>query len=321
MANPEQLALLKKSVSEWNRFREDFPRVVPDLREASLTWADLIGANLDASDLRIANLSKAQLAGTGLAGANLTSAKLDGAYLCQTNFCGAIIGGATASLAIAIRTVFADVDLSGVQGLKTVVHMGPSAIGIDTILRSGGKIPDEFLRGCGVDPLIQKMLVGDGHSKSDAFTEWVSKGHNPLQRCFISYATEDKAFVDRLQKELNQRGVNYWYAPEHGRWGEELQWQIDLEISLRDRMLLVCSKISLTKDWVRHEIDEGIEQERKRGARVIFPIMIDDGLLAWKDRRAGHILEVLAADFRKATKGQAFEKQLPRLLKALGYPS
>ena len=49
--------------------------------------------------------------------------------------------------------------------------------------------------------------------------------------------------------------------------------------------------------------------------------MIDDALLNWKNPRATHIRDVLAADFRKATKGRAFEEQLPRLLRALGYAS
>ena len=349
MANAEQLALLKKSVGDWNKSRDKDPKGVPDLREADLIQADLAGSDLSGADLveaklggailreadlrranlreadffgadlgrtklsgarlwgsdfRQANLTRANLTRAGLLGANLTRACLDGAKMSEAN-----VGG----------TIFGDVDLDVVEGLGTVHHNGPSVIGLDTILKSGGKIPDEFLRGCGVDPLIQKILMGDGEAKTDAFYAWISRQHNPLQRCFISYATEDKSFVDRLQRALNERGVDYWYAPEHGRWGEELHRQIDLEISLRDRMLLVCSEDSLKKDWVAYEIERAIIQEEKRGSRVIFPIMIDSALLAWNHPRATRIRDVLAADFRKATKGKLFEEQLARLLEALGY--
>jgi hypothetical protein len=250
-----------------------------------------------------ANLSRANLTRANVFGANLTGADLDGARISE-----AMVGW----------TIFGDVDLGVVEGLETVDHRAPSIIGVDTILKSGGKIPDQFLRGCGVDPLIQKMLMGDAQATSDALYAWISR-HNPLQRCFISYATEDKAFVDRLQKALNEGGVDYWYAPEHGRWGEELQRQIDLEISLRDRMLLVCSEVSLKNDWVAYEIERAIAQEEKRGSRVIFPIMIDGTLLTWNHPRATRIRDVLAADFRKATEGEAFEEQLRKLLGALGY--
>jgi len=321
MANAKQLALLKKSVGAWNQFRGKDPAVDVDLSQTNLSGVNLATADLYRADLSDANLSRANLGVTRLGGADLSGANLREASLVWADLNGANLDRAKIFEATVGSTIFGDVDLSVVKGLATVVHRSPSTIGIDTLLKSGGKIPDEFLRGCGVDPLIQRMLVGDGHSKSQAFTEWVSLGHNPLQRCFISYATEDKPFVDRLQKVLNQHKVDYWYAPEHGRWGEELQRQVNLEISLRDRMLLVCSKVSLTKDWVQYEIERGIEQEKKRGARVIFPIMMDDAFLTWNHPRATHIREVLAADFRKATKGHAFEEQLPRLLKALGYAS
>ena len=47
-------------------------------------------------------------------------------------------------------TVLADVDLRSVCGLEAVHHEGPSTIGIDAIYASGGRIPESFLRGCGV---------------------------------------------------------------------------------------------------------------------------------------------------------------------------
>lgn len=299
MANTEHVAMLKKGVKAWNAFREKHPELIPDLIEASLEAADLIGATLSNANLAGAILTIANLTGADLRGANLNDADVSGTFIALTS-----IG---------------NVDLSAVKGLDHVRHGAPSSIGTDTILKSGGRIPDIFLRGCGCDPLIQKILVGSAESKTDAFYQWISQRYNPLQRCFISYATEDKRFVERLQKALNERGVNYWYAPEHGRWGVELHRQIDLEISLRDRILLVCSEVSLTKDWVAYEIDRGIEQEKKRNARVIFPIMIDDALLTWNHPRATRVREVLAADFRDATKGHAFEEKMPRLLDALGY--
>ena len=36
------------------------------------------------------------------------------------------------------------------KGLNSVRHTGPSTIGIDTVYRSQGQIPELFLRGCGV---------------------------------------------------------------------------------------------------------------------------------------------------------------------------
>ncbi|MDQ2840624.1 MAG: pentapeptide repeat-containing protein, partial [Acidobacteriota bacterium] len=115
MANPEHVAKLKEGVKAWNQWRKANPRV---------------GADLSRADLREADLS----------GAYLRGANLSGAYLSQTNFEGAKVA----------FIIFADIDLSVAEGLETIQHIGPSPIGIDTIYRFGGKIPDIFLRGCGV---------------------------------------------------------------------------------------------------------------------------------------------------------------------------
>ena len=216
--------------------------------------------------------------------------------------------------------MFSNVDLSRTRGLGRVLHRGPSSIGLDTMLQSGGKIPGGFLRGCGYDPVIQQILTGNNKSKTDAFYEWFSRSGGPLklQNCFISYSSKDKGFVHRLQKALNERGVDYWYAPEHGRWGEKLTAQIDRQISVRDRVLLVCSRESLhDSDWVQWEIERTLSEETKRRKTMIFPIMLDGALLNWEHPRATRIREVLAGDFRQATRGPAFEVALERLMKGL----
>jgi hypothetical protein len=319
MADVSLVALLKKSVEEWNLYRTRHSTTSFELSGADLSGAALVGANLSGLHLSGTNFSNANLNVATLIASDMSRANFSSAILISANLSRSRLNNASLNGAKFGGTVLGSVDLSEARGLGTAMHALPSMIGVDTVLRSGGNIPDEFLRGCGVDPLIQKMLIGGVESKTDAFYEWIKQGHNPLQRCFISYATEDTAFANRLQKALNERNVDHWYAPEHGRWGVALKPQVDLEISLRDRILLVCSGISLNKDWVKYEIEQGIEQEKKRGTPVIFPIMIDDALLAWKDPRGTHIREVLAADFRNATESPAFEKRLPRLLKALGY--
>jgi len=70
-----------------------------------------------------------------LSGAALWRADLSGAHLS-----GAFIGW----------TTLGNVDLQQVKGLETVEHLGPSTIGIDTIYRSEGHIPEIFLCKAGV---------------------------------------------------------------------------------------------------------------------------------------------------------------------------
>jgi uncharacterized protein YjbI with pentapeptide repeats len=84
MADEQHLALLRRSVREWNRWRAENPQVTPELAGAGLrgldfSGANLAGAELKGADLRGTILSGSSLAGAGLAGANLFKAVLDSA--------------------------------------------------------------------------------------------------------------------------------------------------------------------------------------------------------------------------------------------------
>ncbi|GHO72316.1 hypothetical protein KSD_00870 [Ktedonobacter sp. SOSP1-85] len=72
IADPEQLARLKRSVLEWNTWWS--PDVAIDLREACLFGASLRGVNICRADLKEANLWGADLSGADLDEADLTNA-------------------------------------------------------------------------------------------------------------------------------------------------------------------------------------------------------------------------------------------------------
>ena len=61
MANPEHLAKLKEGVGEWNRWREEYPDIIPDLSGADLSQAHLNQANFSEANFSEANLSEANL--------------------------------------------------------------------------------------------------------------------------------------------------------------------------------------------------------------------------------------------------------------------
>jgi uncharacterized protein YjbI with pentapeptide repeats len=69
MANDEHVAMLKKGVGAWNKWRLRKRNLSPDLSGVYLTHDVLVGANL----------TGANLSGANLTGANLQSADLHGA--------------------------------------------------------------------------------------------------------------------------------------------------------------------------------------------------------------------------------------------------
>jgi Pentapeptide repeats (8 copies) len=131
-----------------------------DLRHATLHLTDLSGSNLNGANLNGAFLTGADLGAAFqrnadspvalLVTTDISGADLGGAELSAANFNAAAIKGTNFTAAVAAATHFANVDLSVANGLETMRHDGPSTIGIDTIYKSRGKIPEAFLRGCGV---------------------------------------------------------------------------------------------------------------------------------------------------------------------------
>jgi Pentapeptide repeats (8 copies) len=86
LANQEHVAILKQGVAVWNRWREENPSLVPDLKEADLSRANLGRAKLSGANLWEANLSDANLSD-----ANLWQANLSKAILVETNLAGATL--------------------------------------------------------------------------------------------------------------------------------------------------------------------------------------------------------------------------------------
>ncbi len=91
--NPEHLSRISKGVGDWNKWRNDNPKVTPDLRgalltEANLNSADLHNALLDNIDMKEAVLDWANLEGASLRYALLKEATFNGTKLSNADFMG-----------------------------------------------------------------------------------------------------------------------------------------------------------------------------------------------------------------------------------------
>ena len=270
------------------------------LVDCNLNRAKLGGANLDGALLAHADLTCSDLSQTVLRNADLSRVEFRDTTLNDADFTGARLVG----------TVFSNVDLSIANGLETIHHTGPSTIGIDTIYRSKGKIPEVFLRGAGIpDPFIVYL-----RSLTGAAFDFYS--------CFISYSTKDQVFADRLYADLQAKGVRCWFAPEDLKIGDKFRSRIDESIRIHDKLLLVLSQDSISSPWVEKEVETAFERERRESRIVLFPIRLDNAVIetneAWAAdiRRTRHM-----GDFTNWEEHVSYKKAVERLVRDLQAPN
>ena len=168
MANEEHQRLIKQSVNEWNTWRRENHglNLAPDLSNidlynidlravnftfTNLTGANLVFANLGGANFFGANLTEANLHRGNLIDANLTKANLTNARLTETVLVEALLKETDFMDVVFGHTILANLDLRECKNLGTIKHKEPSTIGVDTLVKSKGAIPVEFLRGIGLD--------------------------------------------------------------------------------------------------------------------------------------------------------------------------
>lgn len=86
MANPEHLEILKQGVDIWNKWREENPNTIPDLKEADLKKTFLEKINLQKAELTGVDLRNAKMQGADFRAATLFMAKFQGADLIDVKF-------------------------------------------------------------------------------------------------------------------------------------------------------------------------------------------------------------------------------------------
>lgn len=327
MANSEYVDVFKTGAVAIDRWRTENSDVQLDLSGADLSGADLMETNLVGADLRGANLVGADLSGADLVGANLVGANLEKADLCFADLSGADLSWANlhrANLREAIfngahsrNTLWVEVDLSRAVELETVKHWGPSTIGVNTLMWSKGKIPKEFLLGCGLpDDVISHVNGYFASTAVDFFS------------CFISFCSEDSAFAHRLYDTLQSRGIRCWLDEKQKSTGPGAP--TDRGLKIWDKVLLCASKHSLTSDWINQEIAEAFDNEDRQYRKdtvlihSLLPLSLDPHLLeTWEHQRKTALCDRLTADFRNwETDPAVFDQQVERVMAALhtNYP-
>jgi uncharacterized protein YjbI with pentapeptide repeats len=292
-----------------------------DLREADLGEADLVGAILKEAKLGGANLGGTDLNVADLREADLREADLSGAYLEYTNLEDAKLIGV-----IFGATTIAHVNLSKVDRLEKSRHISPSNISTSTIQLSLGKIPETFLRGCGISDLdIEYANLYNPDLSNHEIDEILYKirhlrAQQPLQisPLFISYSKADSKFVDKVVAQFNHRGIRFWRDVHHATAGP-LKKEIDRAIRYNQTVLLVLSENSIESDWVQYEVRFAQDLEKGTERHVLCPVALDDSWKSspWPKGIMEQVMEYNILDFSKWEDEGEFKNQFGKLIDGL----
>jgi uncharacterized protein YjbI with pentapeptide repeats len=151
MANSDHIERLKQGdAQDWNSWREENPTIAPDLSDAALRGASLVGVDLSRSNMLGAKFAWGRLVSVDFSEAHLPGADFRWADLRGVKFTGANLEGARFDGAVIVRssfdecrmhnavfneTTFSNVDLHGAVGLEFCNHLAESYVDHQTIAK------------------------------------------------------------------------------------------------------------------------------------------------------------------------------------------
>lgn len=281
--------------------------------KATLRDAECGGAYFRRAEMTQVDLSGADLTRADLVGANLSNGSLKEAVLVSCDLSHACLTGVDVREAVVGWSVFGHLDLTQPIGVEQMRHIGPSTVGIDTAVMSDGKLPVEFLRGCGVSEGILQ--------------NWSGLFGHPFQRlsCFIRFAPDDASFAQHLYRLAQKKGLRCWLDEMPESAAERRSRLSPGGYESVERVLLCASKASLTSWWIDDELERIDEREQRlknesgRNCRLLYPLNLDGFMFGgdWKHPRDKQISRQ-AIDFVGWRRNQSkLEQELSRLLQTM----
>ena len=281
-----------------------------DLSYSNLHFANLQGANLAGANLSYADLSWSNLTGANLRGATLTVTSLTLADLTGADLRGATLTGANLESAVLMNALMGftrviNCDLSQAIGLEAARHAGPSTFGLDTIARSGGRIPAVFLESAGVaSPLLAAQEAMLGVSRT-------------FPSVLIVGSKEDEVLAERLRSELVSAQIPAWSIAADDEQGIQSGAILVEQTPQYDCLLLLCTETSLESPQSSRYLAQLAGAQQGGTGQLTVALACCEAFYERDDHLCTSLKEGRALDFRGWEDPGAFEGALPGLISLL----
>lgn len=143
----------------------------------------------------------------------------------------------------------------------------------------------------------------------DNWNDFKKKVSNELiPNLFISYAYEDRAFVERLGGDLRVQGLHVWIDLWEMRVGDSIAQKIKQGVEESDYLVIVLSPNSVRSDWVQTEFSSDLTQDLNDRSVKILPVLFRDCNIP------PLLLSFHCTDFRREDK---YQENFKRLIEAI----
>ena len=95
------------------------------------------------------------------------------------------------------------------------------------------------------------------------------EGERQVPYVFLSYASEDKELARQVANTLQKNGIETWWDDWEIKPGDSMRQKIDEGIGGCTHFLVLLTKQSIDKEWVKIEMDAGFVRKLKGKCRFI----------------------------------------------------
>lgn len=143
---------------------------------------------------------------------------------------------------------------------------------------------DRVWQAAGYAPIDYSFRGATASESERSPSKWLSSRLSSKEEvdqlsCFISHASGDGDFSERLYGDLQANDIVCWHYTHDMRGGREWEDQISDAIKSYRKLIIVCSRRSIYRPNVVSEILRAIDEERRTGEQKLFPIRLDDHIL------------------------------------------
>ncbi|MFH1465129.1 MAG: toll/interleukin-1 receptor domain-containing protein [Pseudomonadota bacterium] len=163
----------------------------------------------------------------------------------------------------------------------------------------------------------------DHFENAGSYLEDRRRRYGMSRSVFISYGGPDESAARVINDRLKQNGFSTWFFPDDALPGEKLHRVMSNGVHQHDRVLLLCSRSSLTRLGVQNELEQVLEREAAEGGTsILIPVRLDNYVLSeWAPERpdlARQVRSRVIADFSSILdEPLTFDREFPKLVRAL----